>query len=122
MSMLTKQISITGVVNTRTAAGVDLESTQVEPKRVIACFFVVSIYQDSDIEAYVDREKVHDIPDYLVDTWEQDATAAYYPSTSKTQRWDVDRVLEIGQKFDVSLNCGATANNLRGVILYSIGN
>jgi len=114
-----KGFTITGAANAR-VEDVGIESTEAEPKRVVAIWFHVSGYQGNVAEAWVEREQYINIHDYFLDTEANTGTTNTLYSTAKQVRFPVNIELPLGQRFRAALTCGPTATNLRGIYEYEI--
>jgi len=116
---LYKAFRITGVANAEMPDD-GITSTEAEPKRVLELLLNVSGYQDNTVKAYVEREEVLSVPDYLLDTDANTGTTSTLYSTTKLNRFQINLELPVGQKFYAAHLCGATATNVRGVYVYEI--
>jgi hypothetical protein len=114
-----KHFGVTGVINTTVLDG-GIESTESEKVTIKAILISVSAYQGNLIEGWVEREKIVDLPDYLLNTHEAAGAANAYKSTVKMLRIPVDIVLDIGKIFKIGVNSGAIANNIFGSYEYEI--
>jgi len=116
---LYKAFRITGVANAE-AEDTGITSTEAEPKRILELMVNVSGYQDNTVRAYVEREEVLSVPDYLLDTDADTGTTNTLYSTTKLNRFQINLELPVGQRFYAAHLCGAVATNLRGVYVYEI--
>jgi len=116
---LYKAFRITGVANAETPDD-GITSTEAEPKRILELLVNVSGYQDNTVKAYVEREEVLSVPDYLLDTDADSGTTNTMRSTTKLNRFEINLELPIGQKFYAAHLCGPIATNLRGVYVYEL--
>jgi hypothetical protein len=114
-----KHFAVTGVVNT-TTFDAGIESTEAEKKTIKAILISVSAYQGNFLESWLEREKIVDLPDYVLNTHEAAGAANAYKSTVKMLRIPVELALDIGKKFMVAINCGATASDIFGAYEYEI--
>jgi len=114
-----KFFSVTGLPND-TVYDDGIESTDAEPKHIIAIEVNVSGYADNQVEIWVEREKKQEVPDYLLDTWASTGSTNTQYSTSKMNKLDVDFDLPIGERMKVAIKCGGTAKDLRGCYVYNL--
>ncbi|MBA7495818.1 hypothetical protein ES702_06409 [subsurface metagenome] len=114
-----KKFTITGVENKVTFDG-GLESSKENPKRLLSVLVQVDTYKGNDIQGWWEREKVSEIPDYLIDTIEEGSTDKILKSFNRLNEIEVGYDLPVGSTFMMALSCGATANNLRGAYRYEI--
>jgi len=108
-----KGFIINGSANTEVFDQVGLSSTEVEKKRLKEIWINVDTYQGNVISGYLEREKIIDeIKDYHF----SDTSA----TSTKYKKIEVNLDIPVGQKFQVALKCGGTANNVYGVYVYEI--
>lgn len=111
--MYYKGFTVTGIANVTTLDG-GLESTQVEPKRVLAILICVTAYESNVIEGWIGNKRVLEIYDNVLDTIE-DLGAANFPySTSKMGRVPVELDIPPGNTFKIGVNCGAVLSSIEG--------
>jgi hypothetical protein len=115
-----KHFAVTGVINTTVYDG-GIESTESEKITVNAILISVSAYQGNLIEGWIEREKIVDVSDYLLNTHQAAGAANAYKSTVKMLRIPVDAALDIGKIFKIAVNSGATASDIFGAYEYTIG-
>jgi|TARA_Y100000034_G_C6757819_1_gene337295 uncharacterized protein YukE len=116
--MRSEKFTITGIANAETASSVIFQSTESERKRLKGVYLTVSAYQANQVKIYKNQEAIQDLYDYLLDTHEQDATAAYYPSTNKMHFIPMDEEAPVGTQFKVTLVCGGNLTTLYGAWVY----
>ena len=114
-----KEFRITGVVNS-TIFDDGLESTEKEPKTLMSVLIQTSGYADNDIEGWLEKTKVFDLPDYLLDTEANTGSANQQYAAMRINEIPVMVDLAIGERFKVALRCGATNKNLKGAYVYEI--
>ena len=114
-----KELRITGTENA-TIYDDGLESTEKEPKTLISILIQVSGYADNDIEGWLEKTKVFDLPDYLLDTDAQAAANLPQLSAMRINEIPIQIDLSVGERFKVALRCGATKKNLKGAYVYEI--
>lgn len=109
---------VTGGINS-TVYDTGLESTEKEPKTLLSMLIQVSDYKSNDIEGWIEKSKVFDIPDKLVDT-DIAAGTNQYRSGVRINEIPINVDLAIGERFKVAIKCGADATNLVGAYVYEI--
>ena len=114
-----KEFRLAGIGNS-TVYDAGLESTEKEPKTLISLLIQTSGYADNDIEGWLEKTKVFDLPDYLLDTDANTASANQQYSGMRVNEIPVQVELGIGERFKVALMCGATPTSLRGAYVYSV--
>ena len=112
-------IRITGGENAVTFDG-GLESSLENPKTLLSILVNVSAYQDNDIQGYLEREKIFDLPDKLLDTVEEGATDKISKSFNRLNEIEVGTDIPAGSTFKAAIKCGATPTNLVGAYRYEI--
>lgn len=119
MSRRYQAFTITGVANVETFDG-GLESTQAEPKRLIALLVHLSGYAANFVQLWREKEKLAEVYDYHFVT-EADLGAANFPYvTNRLTRLDLEIDIPIGQRLKAALKCGATTKNLFGCYVYEV--
>jgi hypothetical protein len=114
-----KRFTVTGVINTTTFDG-GIQSTEAEPRNIKAINISVSAYQGNILEIWVEREKLQEHYDYVLNTHAAAGAADAYPSTNKMLRIPVDVELKIGDTMKVAITCGGTATNIFGSYEYEL--
>ena len=114
-----KEFRLAGIANS-TVYDMGLESTEKEPKTLISLLIQTSGYADNDIEGWLEKTKVFDLPDYLLDTVADTTSANQQYSAMRVNEIPVQVELGIGERFKVALRCGATPHNLKGAYVYEI--
>lgn len=114
-----KELRITGTPNA-TIFDDGLESTEKEPKTLISILIQTSGYADNDIEGWLEKTKVFDLPDYLLDTIANTASASQQYAAMRINEIPIQVELSVGERFKVALRCGATEKNLKGAYVYEI--
>jgi len=114
-----KAFAVTGSANElETDSG--LESTQAEPKTVQAVLVSVSDYKGNKIEGWIERERVLEIYDYVVNTHANTGGTNTVYSTTKMVRIPIEAEIPVGQSFKIGIRCGSNATNLYGAYEYTI--
>ena len=114
-----QKISITGVTNT-TTYDAGLESSQENPKRLLSILVQVDAYEGNDVQGWAEREKIHEIPDKLIDCPDEGSSNQTAKSFNRLNEIEVGMDLPVGTTFKTALKCGGTANNLVGAYRYEI--
>jgi len=114
-----KRFSITGVA-TDIALDEGLESTATEPKRLLYVAVQTNGPADNTIEGWLEREKVFDIPDKLVDFEADDGATDLAKPANRITEINVNVDMAVGQVFKVGIRCGATNKDLEGFYAYEI--
>ena len=114
-----QKFRITGVANATTFDS-GLVSTGAEKKRLLSVLVQVSALKSNDIQGWHEREKVFDVPDELVETSEQMATAQRPMGYNRLNEIEVGKDLPIGETFKAAIMCGANNTDLVGMYRYEI--
>ena len=114
-----KEFRLAGIANS-TVYDMGLESTEKEPKTLISLLIQTSGYADNDIEGWLEKTKVFDLPDCLLDTVASTLSTDQQYSAMRINEIPVQVELGIGERFKVALRCGATPHNLKGAYVYEI--
>ncbi len=116
---LYQYFSVTGSANTTTYDS-GITSTKDEPKHIDSILIHVSGWVGNKIQVWVEREKVLEIPDYLVVTDESTGSTNTQKTTNRLIEFPLDIDLGIGKTLKVAIECGATAKNITGAYKYHI--
>lgn len=114
-----KVFRITGV-NNSVVYDAGLESSKENPKRLLSVLVQVDDYQDNDIQGWLEREKIFEVPDYLLDTLGREGDAFYNKSYNRLNEIEVGCDIPIGSTFKVAVDSGATKCDLKGAYRYEI--
>jgi len=114
-----QKFTITGVADTVTP-DTGLSSSKENPKRLLSVLVRISAYKDNDIQGWLEREKIFEMSDYLIDTGEIFTANYNGKSFNRLNEIEVGHDLPVGSTFTVALKCGSTANDLRGAYRYEI--
>lgn len=114
-----KAFKITGVLNS-TVFDVGIESTEKEPKTLISILVQVSDYQANLLEGWIEKTKIFDLYDYLLDTTDREGDAFTNKAATRINEIPVEVVLGVGEKFQVAINCGGTAAIVYGAYVYEL--
>ena len=110
---------ITGVLNA-TVYDAGLESTEKEPKRLLSILVQVSLYQENDVEGWIENTKIFSVPDKLIDTIANTASANQQYSAQRINEIPVEVDLAVGERFKAAIKCGGTATDLIGAYVYEL--
>lgn len=97
-----------------------LESSRENPKRLLSVLIQVTDYQGNDVQGWWEREKIFEIPDYLIDTIEEGTTEKLSKSLNRLNEIEVGYDLPVGSTFKVAISSGGTKNDIRGAYRYEI--
>jgi len=111
--------SITGVANS-TVYDDGLESSKENPKRLLSVIVQVSAYQGNKIQGWLEREKIHELPDKCLDTEEEGSTDKISKSFNRLNEIEVGHDIPVGSTFKMAVESGATGNDLVGAYRYEI--
>jgi len=113
----TQLFRITGVANS-IAYDEGLKSTEAEKKRLLSVRLVITGLAGNDVQGYYEREKIFDIPDYLIDKETGSEVANQAKPGARINEIDVGFEIPVGQAFKAAIKCGASAYNLHGCYVY----
>lgn len=114
-----KYFSKLGVINTTTYAD-GITSSQEAPVRLKSVMINISTHSGDKIQGWLEREKVFEFPDYLIDT-QQLAGADTPPlSLNKINEIPVAVDMPVGTTFKVAIECGGVAATIYGAYRYEI--
>lgn len=114
-----KGFRITGVINT-TTFDTGLESSEKEPKTLLSILIQHSDIAGNDVEGWIEKTRIFNIPDSLIDTTDRESDALMNKSAQRINEIPVNVQLAAGERFIVGVKCGATASNLIGAYVYEI--
>lgn len=114
-----KVFRITGV-NNSVVYDDGLESSKENPTRLLSVMVQVDDYQDNNIQGWLEREKVFELPDSLIDTLGREADANLNKSFNRLNEIEVGCDVPIGSTFKVAVSSGATKCDLKGAYRYEI--
>lgn len=110
---------VTGAVN-KTMFDEGIESTEKEPKTILSVLIQVSAYADNDVEGWIEKSLIFNIPDKLIDTTAHTGSTYMQHSANRINEIPVGVELPIGERFRVAIKCGATATNIVGAYVYEV--
>jgi hypothetical protein len=114
-----QKFEVTGVENI-VAYDTGLTSTPSEKKKLLYIKVITNGMADNYVQGYHETAKVFEIPDRLID-FEADAfnTDVLKPG-SRINDIEIGLDLEVGEKFKVAIQCGATKKNIKGFYAYEL--
>ena len=119
MATYHQYVSITGSANA-TVEDSGFSSTTEERRHLDAVLMYVSGYADNKIVGYLDRDKVFEIPDYVLLTDASSGSTNVQYATNRIAEIPVDIDVPVGKTFKLAITCGATAKDVRGAYRYHI--
>ena len=114
-----KYFKITGVINTTTYDD-GLTSSAEAPKRLKSILINVTKHTDQKVQGWLEREKVHEIPAFCIDTQEMAGSNNHPKTMNKINEIPVGVDMPVGTTFKVAVECGATKIDLYGAYRYEI--
>lgn len=114
-----KYFKVTGVANS-TVYDSGLSSSMEAPKRLLGVMVNVTAHKGNKIQGWLEREKVFELPDYLIDTQEAGAVREDYKSFNKLNEIPVGVDMPVGTTFKTAIECGADATDIYGAYRYEI--
>lgn len=114
-----QKFSLTGV-NNKTVYDDGLESSKENPKRLISCLVQVDSYHDNDVQGWLEREKIFEVPDSLIDTVERESDDHVNKSFNRLNEIEVGCDIPVGSTFKTAIASGATKCDLKGCYVYEI--
>jgi hypothetical protein len=112
-------ISITGVAN-QTVYDTGIEGTVEEPKKLISVLVQVTGYSGNFVEGWSEKVRITEVPDYLIDTPEQEGDANSPKSAQRINEIPVDMELPAGKKYQLAMRCGATNKDVVGAYVFEV--
>ncbi|MQY80506.1 MAG: hypothetical protein GH151_15195 [Bacteroidetes bacterium] len=115
--MFYKSFHVTGEAN-KTVFDDGLTSTIDEPKRIRAIIISVTTYNNNTIEAWIETNRILQIPDVCCATHDYLVAASYFRPTDKMFRIPIDEDIKPGIAFKIAINCGAVTTSIDGSYEY----
>lgn len=116
-----KKFSATGVANSLEMDSGGLESTAAEPKVLKAILVHVTGQIGNDVEVWLDRERLVEVPDWMFNTQMGLAGNVHPFSSTRLLRLPLDIPIPIGQKIYAGIHCAGSNYNISGAYEYEIG-
>jgi len=114
-----KYFHVTGVAS-KTAYDDGLTSSAEAKKRLISVMVNVVNRAGNKVQGWLEREKVFELPDYLIDTQEQLASELTARSMNALNEIPVGVDMPVGTTFKIAIECGVTFEDLYGAYRYEI--
>jgi len=114
-----KYFKITGV-DSKTVYDDGLTSSAEAPKRLKSIMINVLARAGNKVQGWLEREKVFELPDALIDTQESEASDTPPLSMNSLNEIPVGVDMPVGTSFKVALESGATHSDLYGAYRYEI--
>lgn len=119
MSIRYQAFTIAGVANV-TTFDTGLESTQAEPKKLLAILVNLSGYAANFVQLWKENEKIADAYDYHFQTEASSGSTNVQYAMNKLNRLDLELDIPVGERVKAGLKCGATTKNLFGCYVYDV--
>lgn len=114
-----KYFTKVGVANTTTYAD-GLTSSAEAPKRLKSVMVNLDMHSASKVEGWLEREKVFELPDELIDTGEFGPSNTHPKSMNKLNEIPVGVDMPVGTTFKAAITCGGQAVTISGAYRYEI--
>lgn len=114
-----KYFTVTGV-NNSTVLDDGLTSSQEAPKRLKSVMINVAAREGNKIQGWLEREKVFELPDTLIDTAELTGADTFPLSYNALNEIPVGVDMPVGTTFKVGIESGGTKSDLTGAYRYEI--
>jgi hypothetical protein len=114
-----QKFSVQGIAN-KTVLDTGIQSTEKVKKTLISVLVQVDAYNNNTIEGWIQQLKVTEIQDTLIDTIEREGDELMNKSANRINEIPVAAPLEIGQVYQIGINCGADPQVLSGSYVYEI--
>jgi len=113
-----KHFAVTGIANTTTYDD-GITSSAEAPKRLKSIMINISTHATAKVQGWLEREKIFELPDDLIDTIELAPSNRFPMSLNKLNEIPVGIDMPVGTTFKVAIECVAAAN-LCGAYRYEI--
>jgi len=114
-----KYFKVTGVAS-KTEYADGLTSSAEAKKRLISVMINVAARFGNKIQGWLEREKIFELPDYLIDTQEESTDNKHPLSMNALNEIPVGVDMPVGTTFKVALESGTTESDLYGAYRYEI--
>lgn len=114
-----KYFKVTGVAS-KTEYADGLTSSAEAKKRLISVLINVVAREGNKVQGWLEREKVFELPDALIDTQEESTADKHALSMNALNEIPVGIDMPIGTTFKVALESGTTESDLYGAYRYEI--
>jgi len=114
-----KYFSKACVASTTTYAD-GITSSQEAPKRLKSVMININLHSGDKVQGWLEREKVFELPDYLIDTQQLTGADTFPKSMNKINEIPVGVDMPVGTTFKVALECGGVGATICGAYRYEI--
>lgn len=114
-----KYFKITGVAS-KTVYDAGVTSSQEAPKRLISVLVNIAAREGNKVQGWLEREKVHEVPDHLIDTQELTGADTFPLSMNALNEIPIGVDMPVGTTFKEALESGAATSDLYGAYRYEI--
>lgn len=114
-----KHFSKLGVINTTTYDD-GITSSAEAPKRLKSVLINISTHSGDKVQGWLEREKVFELPDYLIDTQQLVGSDDFPMSMNKINEIPVGVDMPVGTTFKAAIECGGVAATICGAYRYEI--
>lgn len=97
-----------------------LTSSAEAPKRLKSVMINIDLHSGDKVQGWLEREKVFELPDYLIDTQELTGADTHPKSMNKLNEIPVGVDMPVGTTFTVALECGGVGATICGAYRYEI--
>jgi len=97
-----------------------ITSSAEAPKRLKSVMINIDLHSGDKVQGWLEREKVFELPDYLIDTQQVTDTTTFPLSMNKLNEIPVGVDMPVGTTFKVALECGGVAATICGAYRYEI--
>jgi len=119
--MIYKQaFSVTGVANTEVLDSTGLKSTDAEKKRCLGIEIVVTAWNISKVQVWIDQLKLQEFYGEQCQTYESAGSTNVQKDVGRPQFFAVEVELDQGQTLYVGTSSGATLMSCYGCYVYEV--
>jgi len=97
-----------------------LTSSAEAPKRLKSVMINIDLHSGDKVQGWLEREKVFELPDYLIDTQAEGSDNKHPLSMNKINEIPVGVDMPVGTTFKVALECGDVGATICGAYRYEI--
>ncbi|GAJ07406.1 unnamed protein product [marine sediment metagenome] len=114
-----KYFKVEGVAS-KTEYDAGLTSSQEAPKRLKSIMINVAAREGNKIQGWLEREKVFELPDHLIDTQELAGSDQHPLSMNALNEIPVGSDMPVGTTFKVAIESATTESDIYGAYRYEI--
>lgn len=114
-----KYFNVTGVAS-KTVYDDGVTSSTEAKKRLKSIMINVAAREGNKVQGWLEREKVFELPDHMIDTQELTGADTFPLSMNSLNEIPVGVNMPIGTTFKVALESGGTPSDLYGAYRYEI--